>query len=312
MELRPRQVGGRKGVRAWKFRAGLQVKSALVLSLVIAVLMVGGASLFFRVTQESLVASDRLYAAHLAAALSLSACDDLRRHNVAPLQRLAGELIHNDSVRDVALLDANGKVVASAGQGGFSGQWRNVESLPVCVADTCEAGQDVLTLARPVLTAGPNQRVVGAVRLLVDTAPTRVALEKVRMSLLVIAAAVIGAWLLVGNWLVWRVVIRPVRRLVVATRQLGQGDSTVRSRVRAYDEILDLAVAFDTMASQVARRRPNWCGPTRNWRTRSRIARANWRRRTFACARRWRRRRTSCGPSATTWERRCGISRAWR
>ena len=207
--------------RTRRYRVGLQAKSALMLTVVIVFLTVGGGWFYFRITEESLRSSDRLHSSRLAGALALSACDGLRQKNIQTLQRLVSDLIHNDSVRNVALLDADGKVVATAGQKDFTADWWELQSLPVSVADTRQCRENILTLAAPVLARDDQHaKVIGAVRMLVDTNSTRVALARVEQSLMIIAGAIIGGWLLLGNLLVWRVVIRPVRTLVTATSLL--------------------------------------------------------------------------------------------
>jgi signal transduction histidine kinase len=256
MDHRTRQPGASSQRRSRRYRVGLQAKSALMLTIVIVCLTGGGGWFYFRITEESLRSSDHLQASRLAGALALSACDGLRQKNIQSLHRLVSDMIHNDSVRNVALLDADGKVVATAGQNDFTADWRELQSLPVSVADTRQCRENILTLAAPVLTRDERHpQVVGAVRMLVDTNSTRLALARVQQSLVIIAGAIIGGWLLLGNLLVWRVVIRPVRMLAAATVRLGQGDFSVRAKFRGNDEISDLAGAFDTMAGQIARGR---------------------------------------------------------
>ena len=131
MDDRIRQPGGSLYGRARRYRVGLQAKSALLLTIVIVFLTVGGGWFYFRITEESLRSSDRLHASRLAEALALSACDGLQRiadcrlriadcgngkdapgrvsspsnlqsetynMQLKSLQCLVSDLIHNDSV----------------------------------------------------------------------------------------------------------------------------------------------------------------------------------------------------------------------
>jgi signal transduction histidine kinase len=61
-------------------------------------------------------------------------------------------------------------------------------------------------------------------------------------SLLVVAAG----WILASG------IVAPVRRLVVATRELAAGDADVRVPERGNDEIAELSAAFNEMATQLA------------------------------------------------------------
>jgi nitrogen fixation/metabolism regulation signal transduction histidine kinase len=62
--------------------------------------------------------------------------------------------------------------------------------------------------------------------------------------------------LVTGGLLVWSLVasqaiLRPVRALAAATRELASGDTSVRVAVRGADELADLATSFNSMASEL-------------------------------------------------------------
>jgi two-component system NtrC family sensor kinase len=77
-----------------------------------------------------------------------------------------------------------------------------------------------------------------------------IAASQLRMMWLALATVVASSLLL--GWLNRRLVIRPVRALVAATRRVASGDLATRIPAQASHELGDLARAFDTMTERVA------------------------------------------------------------
>jgi signal transduction histidine kinase len=130
-------------------------------------------------------------------------------------------------------------------------------SLPVSVF-SAERWADMLVVAQPVFVGREGDapgRLVGAVRLVLNTQETTAKLAAAQRRLLVVAVAVTVCAMPVGYLLVWRVLLQPIRRLVRATRQLASGDLSARVNMPRNDEMGDLAAAFDTMAEHVAQAR---------------------------------------------------------
>jgi signal transduction histidine kinase len=55
----------------------------------------------------------------------------------------------------------------------------------------------------------------------------------------------------IGSLLVTHFIVKPLRQLAVATKQMGQGDLDLRVEVHSRDEVGDLAQEFNTMAAQL-------------------------------------------------------------
>jgi two-component system sensor histidine kinase BarA len=116
----------------------------------------------------------------------------------------------------------------------------------------------MLVVAQPVFIGREGDspgRVVGAVRLVLDTTETSAKLAGAQRRLLIVTAAIAACAIPVGYLLVWRVLLQPIRRLAAVTRQLAEGDLAARTGMRRNDEMGDLAVAFDTMAEHISQAR---------------------------------------------------------
>jgi two-component system, NtrC family, sensor kinase len=67
--------------------------------------------------------------------------------------------------------------------------------------------------------------------------------------------ATVGAVLVLAGFLMWLLVLRPVRKFAVATRRVRQGDLTASVDVRSGDELGDLAGSWNRMLEELSRAR---------------------------------------------------------
>ena len=240
------------------FRVSLQLKSAVVLTFVVLTAVAAGGWFYFGAVRDLMRSEDSRRAMRIAQALGLAAQKDLTEHNFGPLQRLVSEWLRNDSIRYVAILDANGDVAASASRETATNEYAPLRRLPVSVSTTRRLGHDVLSIARPIIlrdTTWYKDRLAGSVRLVLDTSATAAALQNVRRKMMVIAVCIVACALPFGYLLVWHVAGQPVRELVGATRQLARGDFAARTDIKRNDEIGELAGAFNMMAAEVSHMR---------------------------------------------------------
>jgi signal transduction histidine kinase len=217
-----------------------------------------GGWFYFRAARESLRNSDRQHAARLAQSLGIAAQHHLREKRDRLLQRLVSDFLRNDCVRYVALLDRDGTVVAAACRDANLQRWSQLVRMPLSVSTVQRAEDDVLVLARPIVLRDAiwwEHRMVGAVRMVFDTAGTTARLRTVRKRMLAIAAAIALCGIPLGYLLVWHMTVRPVRALVAVTGRLAKGDFAARAGIRRADEIGRLGRAFDGMAGELTRMR---------------------------------------------------------
>ena len=237
---------------------GLQMKSALILALIVLSVTAAGGWFYLDATREMLRASDRRHAAHLAKALAMAAQYDLRQVQSHSLQRLASDFLRNDNVRYVGLLDSAGRVVALACGDRDPKQWAFLTKMPVAVSTTRQEDADVLILARPIIMRDLiwyEERLVGAVRIVFDTTRTTAKLAQVQRRMTAVAAAIVLSGIPLGYVLVWHLMLKPVKKLVSLTGLLAKGDFGARAKLRRRDEIGQLASSFDTMAHELAEMR---------------------------------------------------------
>jgi len=235
--------------------SGLQMKAILVLAVLVAGVALAGGWFYFASTEAMLRTANLERAQHIGKALSLAAEPGLRARRYVALDRLVREQVGKDDVVYIAVLNENGNAVASAGDGDQAERWAGMAEIPLSMASLARSGDDHLLLARPVISREAvfwADRIAGAVRLVVDTRSTAARLAGARRRIGVVAGAIILCGVPLGYVLVWRLMVRPVHRLVAVTRRLADGDFLARSEMRSHDEIGTLAQAFDTMADEVA------------------------------------------------------------
>jgi signal transduction histidine kinase len=233
----------------------MQVKSVLTLAAVVVVITAVAGWSYYAVIERWLSESRRCHVRVLTESLARSALDPLRDGDADALNRLAADFVFTDGVRHVAVLNADGRVVARASRAGDR-PWPTVVNWPLAISETQRVGKDMFALARPVVDEpgrGRTGGLIGSVRLVVDTTPLAASLAEVRIAMGLIAAALVVFGVPLGYLLVWRVLVQPVRRLVSATSQLAAGDYSARVNIDRRDEIGELALAFDGMVDEVSR-----------------------------------------------------------
>ncbi|MFW6065662.1 MAG: sensor histidine kinase [Planctomycetota bacterium] len=233
------------------------MKSILTLTAVVLVITAVCGWSYYAVIRGWLEESRRCHVKVLADSLVRSSGEALFEEDIDALDRLAGDFVLTDGIRQVEFIDSDRQVVARACRDGCD-ESPGVINWPLAVSETQALGRDVFALARPVVyTPGGDEpaRLVGSLRMVIDTTPLAASLAEVRTTMLLIAAALIAGGLPLGGLLVWRVLVQPVRKLLSATSRLAAGDYSARVRIRRSDEIGELASALDTMADEVARSR---------------------------------------------------------
>jgi len=235
----------------------LQSKAFLVLSLIVLGVTLSGGWFYFVNTRSYLESRNLRDAERIANALSIAARYDLRDQRRSILQRLAGDFIQNDNVLFVAFVDELGTTVATASRESRSYQWNGLVSMPVTMTFSQQLDGNRLMVARPVVLGdyAKSARVIGGVRLVLDTSLARSGLLKVQQRVVVVAAGIVLCAMPLAFLLVWRVIVQPFRKLLAATRRLASGEFSARTGMRRNDEIGELATAFDSMAGEIARGR---------------------------------------------------------
>ncbi len=233
----------------------MQSKSVLILALIVIGVTTAGGWLYFQSVRTWARRCDREYAGRIAHALSVIARDDLADRRSARLQRLVEDFAHNGDVRFLVLLDDEGRVTASTAPAGTAKRWSPLAALPATLRSVRQVDDNVLTLAQPIVLpdeATGGDKLIGAIRLVLDTSSTTSSLVKVRRRIWTIAAAIVLCAIPLGYLLVWRALVQPVRRLVRVARRLADQDFATRAGRRSNDEIGELEAAMDNMATRIS------------------------------------------------------------
>lgn len=234
-----------------RFRVGLQIKTALILTAVVSGVVVTGAWSYYGAVYEMMRQKDYDHAVHLGKALGVAAEADLREGNDRNLRRLVRDWVKDD-VLFVAVVDQRGDVAVSEGQ---TDPWlEKIDRNPETIHHVYY-GENHILLARPILSRDKvwmHERLAGGVRAVLSTRRTTEALAEARWRI-VLTAGVIELLALPAAFLLIRwFILRPIRRLTGVTRELAAGDYTARAGMKNRDETGELADAFDHMADQVS------------------------------------------------------------
>lgn len=234
-----------------RFRIGLQIKTALILTCVVSGVVALGAFSYYRAVHDMMRRKDFNHAVQLGKAFGVAAESALHDGDDRNLRRLVHDWVKGNVVY-VAILDRTGDVAACYGELRF---WHGrMDKHPRTLSHTYHGTSHIL-IARPIVARDKvwlHDRLAGGVRAVVDTHPTTRALVHARKRIIITAGCIELIALPVAYLLIWRVVLRPFRKLTHVTRKLADGNYSVRTHMKGYDEAGELGAAFDQMAAKVA------------------------------------------------------------
>ena len=239
---------------ARKTKIGLQVKAVLILTFMVLAATTVGGWLYFMVTARILRSNDLHAAESLADGMTGAAAQNMANGDLGAVARLVDGLMEHPQVLDVCIADVNDRTVTAAGQVGADVPIRLLTTKRPALSYERPHGEDYLEIGRPIIrrnAGGGEARLIGGIRLLLDTRDTARILAGVQEEVLLVAALVLSGAIPVGLLLVWRVVCNPIGRLVSATRQLADGDFSIRVNIDSKDEIGELARSFNVMTERL-------------------------------------------------------------
>ncbi|MFA6134517.1 MAG: HAMP domain-containing sensor histidine kinase [Phycisphaerae bacterium] len=239
-----------------RVRVSLQAKVTLIVALLIISVAVVGGWFYLEAATSMLRSQDQQHAFRLGQAVGLLCQQDLLEGRQEECRRLIRNFVRSPGLKYAAVLDAQGKVVASCSSEANLSGWDGLK-IPVTLSSTQVLPKDLLVLAQPIVgdMDQSQARLAGAVRLVLDTHTTSDKLARTRLRVWVIASALVILAIPLGYLLVWRVFIQPLQLLVAAARRLAGEDFSTRTGMQRNDEMGQLGLAFDTMAEQIAQSR---------------------------------------------------------
>jgi len=241
-----------------QIRIGLQTKAICLLALIVIGVTASGAWFYYGTTQMLLQQSDQRHARQICEGLGLAAQDEIDRRNPVGVQELIADFLRSYRVRYVAVLSGDERTVAASLPNSQPNPWRDLVSGPVMLSSVRQVDEDTLAACVPIVRRpgkGTTGELMGSVRVVLDTSDTQKRLTKARQRILLIGCSIALCSIPIGLLLVRRVFLRPVHRLVQVSRGLARGDFSMRCDIHTTDQIGQLGLAFDTMASEIARNR---------------------------------------------------------
>lgn len=237
-------------------RAKLTGATVLVLSLMMAA-MIGVVE---RRQRDTIIEEVRKRGVVLAKDLAAASVDPLLLYNYTALEQNVERFGLEADVVYAVVLDMEGKIAARSREPGRVGSTlsgpvdlRAAAANDLLVQETVSDGHAVYDIAVPIFVQGAPQK-WGTVRIGLSKQRMEAEIVRTRWGLAGVAAVTLMlGW--VAAALVAKRVTRPVRRLSEAATAISRGDLDQRIEPEAQDEIGQLALAFNHMASQLLRQR---------------------------------------------------------
>lgn len=244
--------------RSW-YTLGLQTKGALIIFYIVIGVVLAGGAYYYRAVGKVIKHTNIKNAIQQGKALGLVAEGYFKlppKEQVRALDGLTRDLQRCDSISIsyVGIVDAQGKVISSAGIDTSNNVWSRLTIFPVTSAITEKYGSNYLIIARPIISGeqkGKNGRIIGGVRLVVNTSEASSILSSAERSIILTGCAIVFFAMPLGYILIWQFMVRPIRGLVNVTNRFAEGNYETRSKIKRSDETGELAFAFNRMAGQV-------------------------------------------------------------
>jgi signal transduction histidine kinase len=228
----------------------LRTKIAFPVAVTMLLLGLGSASFVRRTIQASVQEELHRRSLSQVSELALRATQKALVEDQVGLEQVLRNVTAHGDVAYVVIISASGYVVAHSFPAGvpdglvgiFETPRRSVEDV---VSFRSEQG-DIQDYVAQMIDGRLGTVHMGVAQGRVQ----QLAWERGRTVLMVIAAGAVLAAILA--WLVTHLATVPLRRLTQAATQVGEGDLEVRSGVRSFDEVGDMAARFDEMVERLA------------------------------------------------------------
>jgi two-component system NtrC family sensor kinase len=260
---------------AFRLAVGLCVGAAVILS--------AGATWNIRLQREHMTSLVKLSAGRSVELIRRATRDAMLGNQPEELHQIIKTLGAQEGIAGIQVFDREGEVRSSTDPEEIGTPWsprgdmclacheeRPAEDGLRC-ADTSRVyhkagGERVLAISAPIrnepdcATAAchihpSSQTVLGVLDVKISLGPVdeQLRVSEFQMGLALLATA--GTVLLLAGFLVWRMVIRPVRLLTSGTVRVAAGELSTKVPVTSTDEIGELAMAWNAMVEELGRTR---------------------------------------------------------
>lgn len=211
-----------------------------------------------------------LLAGQTSQAVENSLLDQMLTRNLDSLRRTLDAIGQGEAIQAVSILDLSGRIVFAPGEANVGQRLDNLDPTcqpchrlpgaerPSSVIVDLPDGSRVFRSMNPIENRpechachDPSQRLNGLLLIDISMAPLDDPLRVDLREHILWPAATIVAALVVANWAVGRLVLRPLQTTAKALARFGEGQHEVQLTVESHDEIGQLAESFNTMARRI-------------------------------------------------------------
>lgn len=251
-------------------RVGLPFKFIFVISLIV---LITSATLTFyfiqtqeRQLQNALEDRCRFLAQNLATNSEFGVLTDDRQF----LNSLMSTMSSDKDLLYALIFNARGRALAWTTTGMF---WKNdfqgkpISPIPVAVMATAESGKQFFEVTVPIVAqqmvgireeigfmadtpAQAREEIIGAARVALSLDSMHRESNRLKTTIVALTAGVVLGAIILGALLI-RIIIRPIRQLMLGTKKIAAGDLDAAVAVNAEDEIGELAKSFNQMAQDI-------------------------------------------------------------
>ncbi len=237
-----------------KFRFGLCAKAVVVVTVGVMLVTLCAQWRYYSTARDHLRGNDMSRAMDQCRMLSITAEKPMISGTLVDLQSLVEEFVLREGVAYAAIFDPSGRVLAASSVCKWSNEWSALARVKAGDELWQHACDRWVLAAYPVRTknlGGSRNHLLGDVRMVLDTSRTRAVLSEVGYQMAWVTILVMVLAIPAGMVAIWFALLRPMQSIVATTRRLADGDLTARCSVSGNDEIGELAVVIDSMASEV-------------------------------------------------------------
>lgn len=170
------------------------------------------------------------------------------------LDALAAGVIRETDVIWVEILDKQGRSLSFKGTPKENSYYQT--EVPIIVRETGKgkgSQSEELIFSYAQIEVAKDE-MIGTVRLRVSLRNINQEIKKIAISALELTLIVVFVFILLTFFLVRKIVL-PIEELLLATKQIRQGNLTVQAQVQTKDEIGELALSFNEMTRELSRSR---------------------------------------------------------
>ncbi|MCK6456237.1 MAG: HAMP domain-containing histidine kinase [Phycisphaerae bacterium] len=245
---------------------GLQCRSTVLLTIVVAVATGLTGALYLRVSTQLTLARAQVHALDLVRVLAVPSSEAIRKQDRQALLRIAQELIPGDRLAYVVFADTSGEVLAASQSGvGQLSRWWLEDGKRMRVSSlgrprfTNDGGRGpCVDIVYPIEAAGSQylpigrRPIAGFIRLGLSLSLVDKMLATATRQILGIGVGIVLLMVPLGFEVV-RQIVAPINELSQAAEALAAGDLDRRVRVARADEIGRLGESFNKMAAELSR-----------------------------------------------------------